>query len=73
MIFWQFTIKSIDELEIVSNQNISVEMFLLRLLYLKNVKKEKFENNDGITKEEPKETKISTTSDDNFSLKNKNI
>ena len=73
MIFWQFTIKSIDELEIVSNQNISVEMFLLRLLYLKNVKKEKFENNDGITKEEPKETKISTTSDDNFSLKNKTI
>ena len=73
MIFWQFTIKSIDELEIVSNQNISVEMFLLRLLYLKNVKKQKFEDNDGITKEEPKETKISTTSDDNFSLKNKTI
>ncbi len=74
MIFWQFTIKSIDELEIVSNQNISVEMFLLRLLYLKNVKKEKFENNDGIQKKEEQiETKISTTSDDNFSLKNKTI
>ena len=36
--FWQFTIKTIDELEIVSNPNLSVEMFLIRLIYLKGFK-----------------------------------
>ena len=34
LIFWQFTIKTLDELDIVSNQNISMEMFLISLLYL---------------------------------------
>jgi len=29
IIFWQFTIKVLDELEIVSNQNLSIEMFLI--------------------------------------------
>jgi len=35
LLFWQFTIKTLSELEIVSNQNLSMEMFLIRLLYLK--------------------------------------
>jgi len=38
ILFWQFTIKTIDELEIVSNPNLSVEMFLVRLIYLKGSK-----------------------------------
>ena len=38
ILFWQFTIKTIDELEIVSNPNLSVEMFLVRLIYLKGYK-----------------------------------
>ncbi len=42
ILFWQFTIKTIDELEIVSNPNLSVEMFLVRLIYLKgfNIKED---------------------------------
>ena len=35
LLFWQFTIKFLGELDIVSNQNLSMEMFLIRLLYLK--------------------------------------
>ncbi len=35
LLFWNFTIKTLGELEIVLNQNISIEMFLIRLLYLK--------------------------------------
>ena len=35
LLFWQFTIKFLGELDIVSNQNLSMEMFLVRLLYLK--------------------------------------
>ncbi len=34
ILFWQFTIKIIDELDIVSNQNLSIEMFLQRLIYI---------------------------------------
>ena len=43
LLFWQFTVQTMSELEIVSNQNLSIEMFLIRLLYLKKIvnKKEK--------------------------------
>ena len=37
ILFWQFTIKTIEELDIVSNPNISIEMFLIRLIYLKGI------------------------------------
>ena len=34
ILFWQFTLKTAEELDIVLNQNLSVEMFLIRLMYL---------------------------------------
>ena len=34
ILFWQFTIKTLDELDIVSNKHLSIEMFLMRLIYL---------------------------------------
>ncbi len=34
ILFWQFTIRTLSELDIVSNQNLSIEMFLIRLIYL---------------------------------------
>ena len=37
ILFWQFTIKVLEELEIVSNQNLSIEMFLIRLMHLKGI------------------------------------
>ncbi len=45
LLFWQFTIKTLGELEIVSNQNLSMEMFLIRLLYLKEDKVEDSQKN----------------------------
>ena len=36
ILFWQFAIKTLDELEIVSNQNLSIEMFLIRLMHIEN-------------------------------------
>ncbi len=38
ILFWQLTIRTLDELDIVSNQNLSVEMFLVRLMYLSSLK-----------------------------------
>ena len=34
ILFWQFAISSLEELEIVSNQHLSIEMFLIRLIHL---------------------------------------
>ena len=38
ILFWQFTIKTLEELEVVSNQHLSIEMFLIRLIHLENIK-----------------------------------
>ena len=38
ILFWQFTIRTLQELDIVSNQNLSIEMFLLRLMHLCSLK-----------------------------------
>ncbi len=34
ILFWQFTIQTLKELDIVSNQHLSIEMFLIRLIHL---------------------------------------
>ena len=44
MLFWQFTIETIDELDIVSNPNLCVEMFLIRLMYLKDFNKKNYQD-----------------------------
>ncbi len=38
ILFWQFTIQTLSELDIVSNQHLSIEMFLLRLIHLNGLK-----------------------------------
>ncbi len=40
ILFWQFAISSLEELDIVSNQHLSIEMFLIRLMHLSSVKSE---------------------------------
>ena len=45
ILFWQFAIFSLHEIDIVSNQHLSIEMFLIRLMHLSSVKSEnKIEN-----------------------------
>ena len=55
LLFWQFTIKTLSEIEIVSDPNISLEMFLLRLLYVRK----KVDSDDLLISNE-KETMIET-------------
>ena len=38
ILIWQFSIKFLEELEIVSDKSLSVEMFLIRLIYLNSFK-----------------------------------
>ena len=62
ILFWQFTIKTIEELEVVSNQNLSIEMYLMRLIYLSPLKQRIDTEND--------KTKLSVGKDLNYTSKN---
>jgi len=59
ILFWQFTITTLDEIDIVSNQNLSIEMFLLRLLHLKSIKSSTEISRENFKKEIIKDEKIS--------------
>ena len=75
ILFWQFCVKSLSELEIVSNQHLSIEMLLIRLIHLKDVKNINSENikNENITKTKIKSKLIQNKNerDDLFDLKDK--
>ena len=36
-LFWQLTIKTIDDLRIVGNENLTLEMYIMQLVHLKNI------------------------------------
>jgi DNA polymerase-3 subunit gamma/tau len=36
-LFWQLTIKTIDDLRIVGNENLILEMYIMQLVHLKNI------------------------------------
>ena len=40
-LFWQLTIKTIDDLRIVGNENLTLEMFIMQLIHLKNIEEGK--------------------------------
>ena len=66
-LFWQLTIKTIDDLRIVGNENLTLEMYITQLVHLKNLhEKSETTNPNQISKnksedllgKEIKETKI---------------
>jgi len=73
-LFWQLTIKTIDDLKIVGNENLTLEMYIMQLVHLKNIETTKeipnnIENNENLkqkilaeenTKEENLENNLST-------------
>ena len=36
-LFWQLTIKTIDDLRIIGNENLTLEMYIMQLMHLKNI------------------------------------
>ncbi len=64
ILFWQFTIKTLDELDLVSNQNLSIEMFLRRLMYLIS----KNSNKDGIEEIEFSKPKVKNNVQSNLKI-----
>jgi len=72
LIFWQFTIKTLDELDIVSNQNLSIEMFLIRLMYLTNISNKKNQENNSLN-EDTYSLKLDKTDNQKINQNNENI
>ena len=73
ILFWQFTIKSLEELDIVSNQHLSIEMFLIRLIHLKGIKNilVKSYENLPVNDENENQKNFSKTNEDLFGIKDK--
>ena len=44
-LFWQLTIKTIDDLRIVGNENLTLEMYIMQLVHLKNIDTKKQASN----------------------------
>ncbi|MDB3946613.1 DNA polymerase III subunit gamma/tau [Candidatus Pelagibacter sp.] len=58
ILFWQFAISSLEELDIVSNQHLSIEMFLIRLMHLSSIKLKNIdhdESNENLDNQIPNE------------------
>ena len=81
ILFWQFTIKTLEELDIVSNQSLSIEMFLIRLIHLKDmsniseiIDQSNYSKASSFSKKnEPIKQSISNENDNFSNLKNKTI
>ncbi len=78
-LFWQLTIKTIDDLRIISNENLTLEMYIMQLVHLKNIDHKQTdletpitENNINLKKNLIVENDNEENLDDNFSTKVKN-
>ncbi len=63
LLFWEFTLKTLKEINIVANPNLLIEMFLIELAYLKKKK----------VKDSNKQNKLSNDLIKNVDLKNTRI
>ena len=68
LLFWEFTMEKMSEINLVSNQHLAIEMFLIRMIYLKkksinNLEKIERSNNDGSIHNIPKDESLSNELD----------
>ncbi len=59
-LFWQLTIKTLDDLKIVANENLALEMYIMQLIHLKNI-------------EEPQDIKIQNNITEDEKILKKNL
>ena len=65
LLFWQFTIKTLEELDIVSSQHLSIEMFLIRLMHLSGMQ----QSNEINIDQNSIEKKISTSENNSLEIR----
>jgi len=61
-LFWQLTIKTMDDLRIVGNENLTLEMYVMQLMHLKNINHKQEISAEFHSHKESLETKKVTTS-----------
>ena len=83
-LFWQLTLKTIDDLRVVGNENLSLEMYIMQLVHLKNLNEKNLFSNESLIsninneeshhekKIEEKNSEKSSTSSIKSQLKNTN-
>ena len=77
-LFWQLTIKTIDDLRIVGNENLSLEMYIMQLIHLKGLGEKKEPLTENINSDDnqeilPNKKEIDEKNvEKNFSNKTKN-
>ena len=54
-LFWQLTIKTIDDLRIVGNENLSLEMYIMQLIHLKSLGEKKEPLTENINSDDSQE------------------
>ena len=76
-LFWQLTVKTMDDLKIISNENLALEMYIMQLIHLKGINNSevlKNENNletqSSLEKNGFSKNTIEEPQDDEKSLKN---
>ena len=62
-LFWQLTIKTIDDLRIVGNENLTLEMYIMQLVHLKNIDARK-ETHNLETNQQSEESLVGKKIDD---------
>ena len=72
VLYWQFTIRTLSELDLVSNQNLSIEMFLTSLMHLvsSKIKNDHIETNDLSKPDLDNENKIQFNNNSIDQIKN---
>ena len=69
LLFWEFSVETINEINLVSNQNLAIEMFLIRLLYLK---RKASVNTENLTNSRDTISLQNNLNNENSSKKNRN-
>jgi len=74
-IFWQLTIKTMDDLRIVGNENLTLEMYVMQLMHLKNIDQREEVSGESYSKGESLTLKKISTSniDEQDDKKIKNV
>jgi len=60
-LFWQLTIKTLDDLKLVANENLTLEMYVMQLIHLKNIEIREEDNFESANTKDLKTMENSTT------------
>ena len=74
-LFWQLTIKTIDDLRIVGNENLTLEMYVMQLMHLKKIDQKQEVSSESHSNGESLETKktLISTNDEQDNKKIKSV